>query len=567
MNGKNMKNILFLTILFWACFVGFGQVFAAKYVLLDGRVLEGKQALLSRVDEKADTEDYVGRTIVVLDDGLRFVYFPKAQLRQVVPDQPISLETFKLNRTHNFDGKEFTVVGAYSNNTPFDNFGRRLLEIHHSGGVNYVEQAIAELTPYYIRVLGVRLDGKPINWDMRIATNAVPREQISPILLNRIDPQNLEDRLKLVRFYYGGKLNSQAEAELESIMHDWKDSPDVQQQILPMFLNIQQQKYQQIIDEFDIRWENGQHRLAQKYFIALEQDPNLPEHLLEPLRRKIRQYDEIDKDCKEVAAALKELYEQLPEQEKHEKIPAIIAEIEKELNNSTLKRLTTFQLYAKDQQLSAANKLAIAITGWYAGAGADNNRLAVAITFPETEKLVADYLRSGHDFLLRQRILEQLKNLETSRPDLIAGILATMKPPFSELLPGDPNRPGFYQFSLPNPLIAPGIAPGGAKLHGAAEIRYAVQLPPDYNPYQRYPMIVTLRGLFPATPEAQLDWWVGSWRGDERWGHATRNGYIVIAPDWNPPEINRMDYDFSFFSHAAVPISCCGRSVWSNSKI
>jgi len=33
-------------------------------------------------------------------------------------------------------------------------------------------------------------------------------------------------------------------------------------------------------------------------------------------------------------------------------------------------------------------------------------------------------------------------------------------------------------------------------------------------------------------------------------GHATRHGYIVIAPNWNPQ--GKPDYDFSIFSHAAV---------------
>jgi pimeloyl-ACP methyl ester carboxylesterase len=63
-------------------------------------------------------------------------------------------------------------------------------------------------------------------------------------------------------------------------------------------------------------------------------------------------------------------------------------------------------------------------------------------------------------------------------------------------------------------------------------------------------MIVALRGA--QTPEAQLDWWTGEWRNGERWGHATRHGYIVIAPDWNPPELGHTNYDFSAFSHAAV---------------
>jgi len=542
-----MRTLLFAAILLLGNFIGVGHVFAEKYILRDGRVLEGKHANLSRVDEKSGTEDNIARPIIVIDDGLRHVYLSKSyQIRHVDPAQVLRPETFKTGNLRNDDGEEYVTLGAYANSTPFDKYGRRLLEMHHTGSVTYVEQAIVELTPYYINVTSLRGNNKPVKWDMRIATNGVPREQITPILMNLIDPQNIEDRKKLVRFYYGGGLYDQADAELESILQDWKDSPEIQQ-LLPMSYNIRQNRYQQILDELELRWESGQYQFVQKYLTALEQDPQLPERLFEPVRRMLRRYDETEQLCQEIVTTLKELVEQLPEPDKNEKILPIISEIEKELNDATLRRLATFQLYARDAQLSAAEKLAFGITGWYAGANVDNSRLAVAITLPETEKMIVDYLRSGHDVLLRQRILAQLKNMETARPEFIAGILATMKPPFSDLPPENPEFPGYYRFTVPNPLIAP----GSPKLYGAAEIQYAVQLPPDYSPYQRYPMIVSLNG-FSQTPDMQLDWWAGSWRNGERRGQATRYGYIVIAPDWNPPENKQMNYDFSLFSHTAV---------------
>ena len=541
-----MKKLFCIAILLLVIFAGFEHVFANKYILKDGRVIEGNHALLSRVDEKSGTEDNISTPIVVIDDGLRYVYLSKSQIRHINEEQVPRLETFKTGHIPNYDGDEYVVLGAYSNSTPFDMYGRRLLEIYHTGGIEYAEQVIVELTPYYIRVMGLRADNKPLTWDMRIATNGIPREQITPILMHLIDPKNIEDRKKLVRFYFGGGLYAQADAELESIMQDWKDFPNILQQIRSMSLTIRQQKYQQRIDELEFRWESGQYQFVRKHITTLEQDPHLPERLLEPVRRILQRYDETDQQCQETITALKDLYYQLPELDKNKKILSIISEIEKELNYSTLKRLESFQLYVKDPKLSAAEKLAIGITGWYAGAGANNSRLAVAVTLPETEKLIVDYLCSEHDFLLRQRILTQLKNLETARPDLVAGILATMKPPFSDLPPETSDFPGYYRFTVPNPLIAP----GSPKLYGAAEIQYAVQLPPDYNPYQRYPMVVSLNGSL--LPEEQLDWWAGSWRNGERIGHATRHGYIVIAPNWNPPEINQSNYDFSIFSHAAV---------------
>ena len=544
-----MKKIICSTVLFLGIWVGWGQVFAEKFVLRDGRVLEGKYAQLARVDERTGTEYHIARPIAVIDDGLRRVHLSKLYIRTPNPEQSARPERFLTGQSPNLEGVQYHIPGTYNNRTPFDKYGRRTLLVHHSGGVEHVEQAIVELTSYYIRVTSLRANLQPVCWEMRIATNAIPRDEITPILMNRIDPQNIYDRMRLVLFYNGGGLYEDADAELESILQDWHDdpNPNIQQRLRAMSSSVRQQMYEQRLNELELRWESGQYRLVWHLINVLEQDPKLPERLLEPVRRMLRRFDVTAHDCQEVVATMRELYEQLPEQDKNEKIPDIIMEIEKELNFSTLKRMTSFQLYAKDLQLSAAEKLAIGITGWYAGADASNNRLAVALMLPETEKLIVAYLRSGHDFLLRQRILEQLRNLETARPDLIAAMLATMCPPFSDLPDGDPEFPGYYRFTVPNPLIVP----GAPRLAGAAEIGYAVQLPPDYNPHQRYPMIVSLNG-FQQTPDSQIDWWAGSWREGNRMGQATRYGYIVIAPDWNPQEIKKPDYDFSIFPHAAV---------------
>ena len=575
-----MKKTACLTIFLLTLFTALGQVLANKFYLRDGRVITGEMALLTKVDEKVGTEEHIARPIVIIDDGLRWVYLSKAQVRPSDETVPRP-ESFRTGQRANREGREYLIPGSYNNSTPFDEYGRRLLEIRFPSGIEYAEQGIVELTPYYITVTGLRaynsnnVNGTPLNWNKRIATNAFPREQISAILMRLIDQENLDDRLKLVRFYLTGDHFASADAELELIAQDWKDSPEVLQRIRATSLFVRQGLYEQMLGELEFRWESGQYHFVREYITQLEQDPKLPERLLVRVQRFFQRYDDTDKQSREIVSTLKTLYEALPEEQQNDKIPPVIAEIERELNFSTLRRLTAFQLFADDPQLSVAEKLAMAITGWYAGPEADNSRLAVAVMLPETEQLIIDYLRSGRDVALRQTILEKLKNSETARPDLIAGILATMKPPLGDLPEEDLERPGYYNFSLPNPAFVAGMP-------RAPEIRYAVQLPPDYNPYLRYPMVVSLNGLY-QTPDMQIDWWAGQWaptaqeRGgvsppvntqdnenttggltpsgsvrNIRMGHAARHGYIVIAPEWNPPEAPLADYDFSVFSHAAV---------------
>ncbi len=82
-------------------------------------------------------------------------------------------------------------------------------------------------------------------------------------------------------------------------------------------------------------------------------------------------------------------------------------------------------------------------------------------------------------------------------------------------------------------------------------INYYVQLPPEYDPYRRYPVVVTLNGAG-TTALQQIDWWAGphSAKAGMRYGQATRHGYIVIAPVWTRE--HQREYEFTAREHAAV---------------
>jgi pimeloyl-ACP methyl ester carboxylesterase len=83
------------------------------------------------------------------------------------------------------------------------------------------------------------------------------------------------------------------------------------------------------------------------------------------------------------------------------------------------------------------------------------------------------------------------------------------------------------------------------------QLKYFVQLPPQYDPYRRYPCVVTLNGAG-TTPQQQIDWWAGGYdpKAQTRFGQATRHGYIVIAPRWTRE--HQRKYEYSSREHAAV---------------
>lgn len=99
--------------------------------------------------------------------------------------------------------------------------------------------------------------------------------------------------------------------------------------------------------------------------------------------------------------------------------------------------------------------------------------------------------------------------------------------------------PGLYRLSVPTNMQEQPV------------IHYWVQTPPEYDPYRRYPCIVTLAGST-RTPAQQIDWWAGDYspKIKMRKGQATRHGYIVIAPEWSGEY--QLRYEFSSREHAAV---------------
>jgi pimeloyl-ACP methyl ester carboxylesterase len=241
-----------------------------------------------------------------------------------------------------------------------------------------------------------------------------------------------------------------------------------------------------------------------------------------------------------------------------------------ELSFNTIDRMAAFLQNAEDAQMSADEKLALAISGWLLGSDSSIEQLPVALSMYGIRRQLREYLNEPLK-LKREQILDGLKSQEGSSPALIADLLSHMKPPIDPPAQVSPERPGYFK------LEAPGVPK-------EPPITYWVQLPPEYDPYKLYPAVVTLNGAG-NTAESQIDWWAGDWvkprqaagknenaadvpspagkkSNDKkpaeknpatslsRIGQATRRGYIVIAPDWR--EEHQKQYDYSAREHAAV---------------
>ena len=506
----------------------------------DGRLLVGAvfptTSVLETPDTKPERDSSPIKTekIVVLDDELRRIYIPKGNILDVTPDESgTALEVFKIpQRVCNDPSKSVGILGYYRATSEFDEFGRRA--ILASGQT--IVQGITEIAPTYVRVQGLTH-----NLDSRLSPHSIPRKTLSALVKKRIDPTLLEDRLRVYQFYVQATLYEQAAEELQEIIDDFQDDEANDARLDVALRLIKQLAAQRLIDELELRRAAGQHRKVKELLESFEADRVSPEKI-QAIRRMRRQYDEEDKRREHIVERVQTLAEQIEDAELKKTFAPLVVEIVKELNANTLGRFAAFEQAENDGSLTDGEKLSIALSGWLVGNVASDKRLELTASIYRVRQLSRRYLLENRS-AQRLALWNEIRAEEASTPELVARILSTMKPPKS---PPSSSRETPYQYELSVPSFQDGKS-----------FSYWVQLPPEYDPNRKYPTIISLHGER-SSPEQQLNWWCGPWvekttaqgkKVRERYGQATRFGYVVVAPRWTDPGLA---YDFSATSCAAV---------------
>ncbi len=513
--------------------ISLGATHAADILLKDGRILRGK---LGKVAGLADPPKQIQpdsgapiQNILLLDDDLRRIFVSDRLVREVLPDEnrPIE-EKFTIRQRVLRGGQAISSAGNPIRIQPFDEFGRRIFTMTgHRGSIDVI-QGITELTPSWAKVEGISHV-----WDMRIATSNIPTDVLHQILLKQIDPKNPEHYKKIARFYIQAERYREAEAALNALLKAFPDHADLADQLAPSLRQIKQLAASRMVAELRLRRDAGQHRYVWNLL------PNFPAEgvggdILQGIREMIHdyelrlaRYDEIIKQLKALAARMQDTIAR-------ENLKPIIDEIEAELSADTLERLAAFMLNADDAKMPDGEKIALAISGWLLGTNSATVKLPEAISAFKTRNLIREYMNET-SLPDRERTFEYIKLEPAGKPEIVAKLLAHMKPP--GIVPEwSPEKPGYFT------LEAPGLT-------NDQPFTYYVQLPPEYDPYRQYPTIVALNGAG-TTAEQQVDWWAGDWAGSMRTGQAARHGYIVIAPVWTVE--HQKSYGYSVREHAAV---------------
>ncbi|HEX3659617.1 MAG TPA: peptidase [Pirellulales bacterium] len=514
---------------------GLAEALAAKLTLKDGRELDGSIAQLSSMADNPNTvkaKEGQVQSIVFTDDNLRRTFVPKRRIQEANQSAlGDSEEKIYLRQPVPRLGAVVGSVGPLAQVTRFDEFGRRRVAMATIAGLVPIVQGITELTPHWAKVEALQIEGRALKWDMRISTSSVPLDELDKVLTKLTDPKKLDQRLRVVRFYNQCERYKEAEEKLKAVVRDFPENKD---QFGPVVTRLHQGYARRILAELRTRREAGQHGLV---LAKLKEFPteDVAGETLQSVRQMLDQYQADFQRGTQLLEKLKAEVGKIKESLYKAQLAQILEEITRELNLNTLDRLAAFGQFCDDETLTPEDKVALAASGWVAGTPEATRKLPVAVSLFEIRNLTRSYLTETMKFK-HEELLGKIRTREGASPQMIAKVLAHMKPP---LEPGEPmkGKPGLYQHEV-------------EVFSGVPATNYFVQLPPEYDPHRQYPTIVTLHGSG-STAEQQIDWWAGPLAADgSRLGQATRHGYIVVAPDWS--KAHQKTYGYTGEEHGAV---------------
>ena len=539
---------------FVLCWVGFAssklcvaQTAPQVITLSNGTQYVGQTATVTAYSSE-QPNPWNAQRIALVDDGLRRIFFFRESARNVSPlgnDHPLANPTeFEIfQKTYNGTSRG----GGKLSYGPFNEFGHRIVRSESREGNSTFVQGITRITPYYCEVKTLaNSDGKRLRqWTMPIATSTVSPDVIRSLLQAKIrDRKNPTDYLSIVDFF---RESQQYQAALNELAFVAEKFPDMQDVIEEQKTNIRQALARQRIREVNRHIDTGQPVLASERLRAFDRGGIAAEILAEmasiqtQLEKNRERVTNVGNQMNTIIdQALADPVKSRLEDEQIPMLERFRSELQADLSVENVNRLDAVVRFLNDPQMNDLQKISLAISGWYLGSNNATENFAVSQSFDAVRQLVLEYL-SKADGARRGEIIEELKKYEGGEPEYLARMIAQLKPPQApNLLAQDPSKPFEFKFELDGPTAAK------EKL----QFRYVVQLPTEYNPYRRYPCIVTLPG--DQNLDRQMLMWCG--RYNEKLGfhvgQALRNGYIVIGIDWMKP--GQFDYGYSALEHQTI---------------
>lgn len=511
--------------------------------------------VLPRLDKKGyagSNETQAAARIAGLDDGLRLTYVStkRTDRQPVETPEPYKI-AIKVNQS-DVSKNDLVIqggLGSAFSATPFDPFGRRIYMFQSPS--KQIVQGITEVSPQYVRIQGLKGETAQtsITWDMRIAMSAVPPAQLQEVLVRNADPNRAQDWLDIVSVYLGAKRYVEARDILVRAIQRFPELETSR----PEIKRIDQLLADQMFEASVVAQNAGQHQLARQILQGFQANTVSVETQLK-IDRRLESITGALKECEQIIQWLREDLSKASDPNVSQEFGPIIDEITAHLNQDTRVRFADYVNQRTDPGLTADQRIGLGFSGWLYGSGLAEKNLSVVRSGYIARRMISELLagRRKNDALIQSII-----KLESGTPRYVSRILENMPPAIAT----DPSAAVLAKvFSTENPqeqIQAP--VPGRFLLDvatsrelGGKTVRYMVQLPPEYNPYRKYPCILALPSE-EIPLEDTLDWWTSPDRRDSElrcFGDPSRNGYIVVTPEWN--EWKQPVYNYTENEHQMI---------------
>lgn len=505
-----------------------------------GPGIRGETATISKNSMQRGQGETASNSIMYVDDDLRVTFVNRSRVDAANSLESVGtvLEEIELPvRNEVARGAGMLAIQQVLEVTEFNHHGRRIYSVATPRGRQDILQGITKITPLYAQVQTLRGTGA-IAWDQRIATSTIHPQKLSAILRHELDLSRSSEWMRMYRFFLQGERYTEArEVLLEAVAK----FPDLERQ-KGLLVGLDQALADQMFREIELRRRSGQPQLAstllQSFPMAAGGGPVTETQLR--VQSELDEFKTIVTQISEIVQSLKANLAQLPPADA-DLVRPVVDEIVAEISIESAGRLSDYERFRNDTNMPLDQRMAFAIGGWLMGSGSGVDNFEVAKSAVRVSALVREYL-SNATVARREEILELLTKEEAGRPEIVGQIIATMKPPLPLPEPAPEQLDGPLRVSVP--------LAGNA---GAASqsVEYTLQLPPEYDPNRLYPCVVALPGIGTAA-NMEIDWWCGAYNPErkERYGPATRYGYIVISPKWM--DGTQTQYNYSEAEHDRV---------------
>lgn len=492
------------------------------------------------------------KPIVAVDDGLRLVFFNRNRIAKVgdavVMQNELTIPVFQNKYLGDTSG-----FGHVVSIGPFDLNGHRLLTVRTTKGTTTFVQGITEIGPRHCEVQTLNIpkaipgDNRRMrDWTMRVGTSSIPLDVLRNVLRMRItDDESASQQLQIVEFFVQSQQFNRALEELR-LMQAKPQFQKIRDELESRRNSVRQSYARWWLREIRSRMDSGQFDYAMQLAVAFDKEGIAGETLAEfmDLQRQMEATDRrVETTRQSISAFVAETISSgVLEENQVEVIRRFANELETELNQSNLDRLDSYLRFADDAATKVDRKIALALSGWLLGANDAIDNLAVAESLYPVRDVVEKYLKlKREDRQERVSLLNELESYEGGAPQYLDSLIENMKPPLS---------PNLETYNGKKPIEFFVEVPGTAANTAKRNFQCLAHLPPQYDPYRKYPCIITLRAGIKT--ETQLNRWVGRFNEklQVRTGPAMRNGYIVVAVDWK--QEGQSAYTYSAREHAVV---------------